>query len=367
MGIKQRLHDACFQNVFLEKLYCGGSYIKGKIICFRKLVRPIIVYKTRHKKPVFLVFTPEHANLGDHAIAYAETKMFDRLRVDFYEVTGRQLYSLRHYKFLRILDFATVFVNGGGNLGTLWPEIESMNRSLIKELPNATICFFPNSIYYDNTPDGKEELRKSIEVYNQHPHLFLYAREMKSFSFMKEIYQHVKFHPDMVLSLDPILKSGERAGCLICMRSDVERTVSEDDYNTICSMAAQHFERVDFTNTVLNYNVSVSQREKALHEKFQEFAHAELVITDRLHGMIFCAITGTKCIAMCGKSPKIRGCYDEIKHLGFIKLADCAEDVFYKYEELSVCPKKELSTIKCQMDMLEHEVLNLIEYSSWNI
>lgn len=367
MGIKQLIHDACFRNAFLKKLYCGGSYIKGKAVCFWNLVVPIMAYKMSHRKPVFLVFTPEHANLGDHAIAYAETKMFNRLGIDFCEITGLQLYSLRHYKFLKILDSATVFVNGGGNLGTLWPEIESMNCSLIEKLPNATICFFPNSIYYENTTEGKAELQRSIEIYNQHPRLFLYAREMRSFVLMKEAYQRVRFRPDMVLSLEPNLNTAKRTGCLICMRSDVEKTVSENDYNAICSMAAQHFEVVRFTNTVLDHNVSVSQREKALYEKFQEFAGAELVITDRLHGMIFCAITGTKCIALGGKSPKIKGCYDEIKQLGFIKLADCAEEVFSKYNEISTFQGNDkLTAIRSQMDILEHEVTNLIEYGFWN-
>lgn len=369
MGMKKRVHDFCFHSAFLKKLYCGASYIKGKIICFWKLVIPIEIYRTtHHRKPVFLIFTPEHANLGDHAIAYAETQMFARLGINFYEVTGVQLYSLRHYKFLKILDFATVFVNGGGNLGTLWPEIESMNRSLITDLPNATICVFPNSIYYENTTRGKAELQTSIEIYNQHPRLFLYAREMRSFMFMKKIYQRVRFRPDMVLSLVPTLPIQERSGCLICMRSDIERTISEIGYATICLMADEHFEKVEFTNTVLNYNVPVIQREAELNKKLQEFSRAELVITDRLHAMIFCAITGTKCIVLSGKSPKIKGCYEEIKHLEFIKLADCAEDVFCKYEELSVYQKEnELSAVRGQMETLEREVCNLIEYGTWDI
>lgn len=184
---------------------------------------------------------------------------------------------------------------------------------------------------------------------------------------MQALYQHVRFRPDMVLSLDPVVFVGKREGCLICMRSDIEQTVSKEDRDAICSMASQLFEKVEFTNTVLDHNVSVEQRENELINKFKEFGQAELVITDRLHGMIFCAITGTKCIALSGKSPKIKGCYEEIKHLNFIKLADGAIDVFKKYYELQSYQNVGAPLIGDEnLRILEHEVCNLIKYGSWN-
>ena len=51
---------------------------------------------------------------------------------------------------------------------------------------------------------------------------------------------------------------------------------------------------------------------------FDIFARSEIVITDRLHGMIFAAITGTKCIVLNSKSPKIKGCFEWIKDLKYI-------------------------------------------------
>lgn len=366
MGIKQKIHDIFFRNAFLKKIYCGASYVKGKISCCWKLATPIALYKAFHSQPVFLVFTPEHANLGDHAIAYAEAKMFNRLGIHFFEITGHQLYTLRHYNYLKMLNRATVFVNGGGNLGTLWPDIESMNRSLVEQLPDATICFFPNSIYYEDSPNGRAELQESVKIYNKHPKLFLYAREELSFSLMKSLYRHVKLSPDMVLSLTPNLDSSERSGCLICMRDDVERTVSEDDFKSICEMAAACFEKVGFTNTVLDHNVSVQDREAELGKKFQEFSHAELVITDRLHGMIFCAITGTKCIVLSGKSPKIQGCYEKLKEVDFIRIANNAEDVFLKYKELPEYPNNNrIPTVESKMRSMERDVCSLIKNGVW--
>lgn len=46
------------------------------------------------------------------------------------------------------------------------------------------------------------------------------------------------------------------------------------------------------------------------------------MITDRLHGMIFCAITGTPCVVINSKSPKVRDCYEWIKDLDYIQFCD---------------------------------------------
>ena len=53
--------------------------------------------------------------------------------------------------------------------------------------------------------------------------------------------------------------------------------------------------------------------------KLREFAASELVITDRLHGMIFAAVTETPCIVLNSRSHKIRGCYEWLKKLGYIR------------------------------------------------
>ena len=38
--------------------------------------------------------------------------------------------------------------------------------------------------------------------------------------------------------------------------------------------------------------------------------------------MIFCAITGTPCIVVNSRSPKVRGCYEWIRHLDYIRFID---------------------------------------------
>lgn len=366
MNIKNKVREKCFRRKLTKKVYCMISYIKWKIYCGITLVAPIIKYRLANDTPVFLIFTPEHANLGDHAIAYSEQEMLKRLQMDYYEVTGAQLYQLHKYQYLKLLDNSTIFVNGGGNLGTLWPDIEKMNRWIISELQRSTICIMPNSIYYEQNENGYRELQKSQEIYNNHPRLYLYARERKSYEIMRKVYKNVRLVPDMVLRLDESVTQMQRRGCLICLRNDVERTVTKQEQQELHHIAGELFEAVNTTKTVLDYNVSLPQRKKELQKKFDEFKQAELVITDRLHGMIFCAITGTKCIVLDGKSPKISGCFEWIKDLEYIAFVKNVEDVKKVYRSMPTYPvyyndKK----IKPLFQGLEEDMIHLIKCGEW--
>ena len=80
--------------------------------------------------------------------------------------------------------------------------------------------------------------------------------------------------------------------------------------------------------------ITPKQRENALQMKFEEFSAVELVITDRLHAMIFCALTGTACIVVASKSPKVRGCYEWINTLDYIRFVDDVSQITEEYYKI---------------------------------
>lgn len=366
MKIKNKIHNVFLKNEITQKIYKGISYVKWKLYYGVLWGMPIVIYKLKKRRPVFLIFTPEHANLGDHAIAYAEERMLKSLKFDYFEITGKQLGRLQAYGYLKLLNNAMVIVNGGGNLGTLWPDIEQMNRCIISELKKSTICIMPNSIYYGENYQDKLEFEKSIQIYNSHPSLYMYAREELSYKTMKKVYKNVKLMPDMVLNLNECVDKTNRKGCLLCMRNDVEKTVNGDDYIKICEQLKNIFGTITITNTVLDYDVSRINRKKELAQKFSEFRNAELVVTDRLHGMIFCAITGTNCIVLNGKSPKIKGCFRWIEDLGYIMLIEKAENLTKAYQELKKYPHYyENEKIQLMYLEMKKEIYNLVVNGKW--
>ena len=114
-----------------------------------------------------------------------------------------------------------------------------------------------------------------------------------------------------------------REGCILCLRSDHERTMDDTQREVVISQAKELFgERISYRDMIADGNILPERRDAALSAQFDAFKQAELVITDRLHGMVFCAITGTPCIVLNSKSHKVRGCYEWIKHLAYIRTCD---------------------------------------------
>ena len=316
--------------------------------------------RRKNPKTVVLLLTPEHGNLGDHAIAYAETVILKKLGIDYYEITGRKLAEWECQGVLDVFNGYPIFINGGGNLGTLWMGVEELQRTIIQKNPKSQILILPNTVFYEENDWGREELRKSEKIYNRHKKLTICAREKASFEFMKSVHWDVKLIPDMVLSLKKDEKLIDRKGCLLCLRGDRERTLTQDQEKIIRQQVEELFgPAVADTDMVLPGNVTIEQRDAALQAKFDEFSSAELVVTDRLHGMIFCAITGTPCIVVDSKSPKVRGCYEWIKHLDYIKFAEDVVTIAEVYRQIpQTLHTYRNDNLKYYYEMLEQEILS---------
>ncbi len=322
--MKQLIRKILYSNP-ITKAICLK---RAKRIEWRKNILPIKKYCKRNKNAVFLVMTPEHGNIGDHAIAFAEREFLKRLNIEYYELTKNTISYLKSKGELGVLNGATIMVNGGGNLGTLWFNIEELTRELIIANPNSKIIMMPNTFYYEDSAWGKEELAKSIKIYNAHPNLHIFAREKTSYLAMKGIYNNVEAVCDMVLSLYYPDKKQERSGCQLCFRRDVEKTMPEDAEIAIRNIAEKYFtDSVSQTDMVVTRSISIEDGESEVVKKIEEFQSSKLVITDRLHGMVFCAISETPCIVVNSKSHKVKGIYDKLKPLPYIKFADSVEQV----------------------------------------
>ncbi len=316
----------------------------------------------KHPNSAFFIMTPEHSNLGDHAIALAVAKLLNDNNIRVIEITEKKLCEMSGTKQLGVFNGMPVIVNGGGNLGTLWFSVEKIFRTIIAANPRSKIMLFPNTIFYEDSENGKTEFENSKRIYNKHRWLYLCAREKISYDIMKDAYNHVKLVPDMVLSLNECRLDTIRSGCLLCLRNDIERTRTEEEDLCIEQQARQVFgDNVRRTDMCADYPIPVDRRDEELEKKFNEFRNAELIITDRLHGMIFCAITGTPCIVVDSKSPKVRGCYEWIKHLDYIRFADDVSDIEQEYNKI---PKSEHiydnSHLKHYYDKLAQDILNIL-------
>ena len=135
--------------------------------------------------------------------------------------------------------------------------------------------------------------------------------------------------PDIVLSTkmdDYGVTLGCRSGILLVFRSDKERKMTDNDRSKIQDYLIEN--NISFRTSDMYSDVPVTKdnRVELVRKKMQEFSESELVITDRLHGMVFAALTGTPCIVFSNNHHKVQATYDWISYLPYIKLVNDYEN-----------------------------------------
>ena len=282
----------------------------------------IIFQSVIYSKKFFLLGIPNHGNLGDHAIAIAEEKILND-NFPKYKIINIETDLVVKYKYLfkKIIKNNLILYTGGGFLGSLWPNEEEMFEFILKNYNNNKIIVLPQTIYFTKDDFGKAILKKAKETYSK-SNLIILARENYTYEFVKKHINHVLVYlvPDMVLYLDKITNYKNRNNILFCLRKDKEKKFQ--DYSIIENYINNHLGKIDYTDTVINKNLSIKEREKYVNNKILEFSKYKLVITDRLHGMIFSFLAKTPCLVLENKSYKILGVYDWIKDCQYIKLVD---------------------------------------------
>lgn len=279
------------------------------------------------RKRAILIGSPEHGNLGDHAISIAERIFFDTNNIRCIEIAGG-LYR----KFPRIVKFLikgkdVVCINGGGFLGSLWKLEDNMVNEIIVKFKRNRIVIFPQTIYFTNDYDRN----KFVDVYSSHKDLHLFLREKNSYELAKSILNDtvckIYLAPDMVLTLNTKDIMTQRANTiLLCMRSDKESVLHEDTLKAIDNLAtAFNADTKRITTNTPGRKILFSEREMALRELLKEIKSSKLLIADRLHAMIFAYITGTPCYVFDNLSHKVSGVYEWIKDCGYIKYCDSSD------------------------------------------
>lgn len=300
-----------FTNVMSFAKRCAAYIVFG----FQTLLFTVkaVFAKIRHKDDfLFLLLTPCHENYGDQAIALAEHKLLKDKYI--FEITGDMLTRFLHYPLLfkAMLGKSTLVFQGGGYLGTFWFDYgEKLLRQVMALAPNNKIIVMPQSVYYENSAYGNAQLEKSKEIYSKCSSLVLTARDKISYGLMKTYYPDIgiRLAPDVVLYLNKCKKES-RQGVMLTFRNDLEKGVSYSLQSKIEEFSRRNYSKVKKVDMLAQHRISPANRESELELQFDRFRKSELVFTDRLHGMIFAAVTGTPCVVLPNKSHKIKGVYD---------------------------------------------------------
>ena len=303
------------------------SRLKNEALLLRIRMKSALIHAClRPRRCIYFISTPTHGNLGDQAIVLAQYRLMEKLGVgkNVIEITRRQYERNRERLRSIIRPQDLIIVDGGGSMGTLWPEEEHKMRDIVRRFPDNPLFIFPQTAYYSPDEAGEKELEQAVQVYASHPKLTVFCRDRETLRLFRTRFSKLRFYytPDMVPYLCPKLPDNPRSGILFCLRSDLERVADASRLQALqASLREQGFAVLDASTTVPG-RILRRDRQAALMRKWTEFAKARLVITDRLHGMIFCAITGTPCIALDNVSRKVRGGYEWLRPLPYIAFCE---------------------------------------------
>lgn len=276
-------------------------------------------------KKIILMGFPNHRNLGDQAIALAE-EIFIRKNFpeyDFYSVPEGIMLKCVDKVRKACTDEDILVLHGGGNFGNQYMYIEESRRKILELFPNNPIILMPQSIYFSNDEEGKEELDKTIKAYNKHKNFTIVAREQISYDKIKENFTaDVLQTPDIVMSLNKQRFDEKRDGIMYILRHDVEVVLDDTDRNDLINVGKKLFDDVIVTDMMFPRQIKDHERKEVLDTFMANIGKRQVVVTDRLHGMIFCAITGTPCIVFSNYNHKVKGSLKWLEHLNYIRFLD---------------------------------------------
>ncbi|MEC4986894.1 MAG: polysaccharide pyruvyl transferase family protein [Oscillatoria sp. PMC 1068.18] len=160
------------------------------------------------EKCAFLDY-PNYPNIGDHLIWLGGLfYLTDILQTQVSYTANINNFSDELLK--QKVGKNPIILNGGGNLGDLWPPYQKFREKIISQYPDRPIIIFPQSIYFTN----QVNLDNAAKTFNSHPNLTIFVRDNYSYQIASNNFincQVVKA-PDLafhLLKLPGICKSSQ--------------------------------------------------------------------------------------------------------------------------------------------------------------
>lgn len=289
----------------------------------------------------FVLLAADYGNIGDLAITAAQRNFIAQAAKGHHVVpvpisaTRELIRSLRK----QVVPGDLVTIIGGGNMGSLYPDIEELRQLVIRSFPKNRIVCFPQSLDWTQSRESDSALAGILRTYSRHPDLHVFARESVSRDKLHSLFAghpnvRIGYVPDVVLSVSAAELGfdgrPEPSGILLCMRDDRERSLSPEQLAQLRKTLEDTGQAITVTDTHAGgARLDEAHCAHLLADKLAQFAGARLVVTDRLHGMILSLVAGTPCLVLPNSNHKIRQTWQDWLHdvpqLRFVEPAQLPE------------------------------------------
>lgn len=264
---------------------------------------------------------PHYNNIGDMLIWFGTREFLKNLP------SCRIAFNFNAYNFpnefpKRLIHKHTIFLQGGGNFGDLYPIHQAFRERVIDTFPDNQIVMFPQTLHF------KDEalLERSATILNRHPNLVLMWRDSKSYEVGRTLFHraHSILLPDMAFCLS-FRRTGtvESDRGLYVKRMDKERAeeLLEGREHKLAVMdwmqlvppgnrrerflqvALLHLQEgimmsgFPFQKMMMGLSVHdayhrfrLNQCGRMIHHAVQQFSRYPFIITTRLHGHILASL-----------------------------------------------------------------------------
>ncbi len=343
MNLKKLLHNSVFRRAYYH-------------IFTDQQIRP----KINGERRVYLFGMPQYLNYGDIAIYVAEIEFLNKYLPSFDVISIPERFMVKKIPIVNeiIEDNDIIAFQGGGNMGDIWPYHDRIRQKVIDAFGSRyRIISFPQSIAFNNPawPSKTYKLLKKCKD------ISIFAREKASYEKMKDIFPHnVKCFlvPDIAMSLDKTQDKGFADEVLFLLRKDKEKLYNPN-INKVKDYVNDKY-KCKYSDTVddIWHRIDEKTAEKRLDDKLKEFRKAKLVITDRLHGMIFSYITGTPALVFDNNNHKIKNSYNLwLKDLDSIFLDNGDQESIFQFIDNAMNSKIPIRKINLDYSPLINEFL----------
>lgn len=217
----------------------------------------------------------------------------------------------------------------------------------------------PQTIYFEN----KDKEKEMAEIFSNHKNLTICTREKYSYNLAKKIFDknNIILCPDMAFllfykkNLQKIKVNKDQ--CLMIFRNDKEKFINNEIKQKVIERVKQNNQSIKFVDTVINKKIFKFNRNIHLNKLLFNIRKSNIIITDRLHGMILSTICGRKCIAFSNNNYKVKGIYKWIENIDTVKFVNNIEEFNIAYNELVLKDNKNFDVdnfSKYYKELIEH-------------
>jgi pyruvyl transferase EpsO len=272
-----------------------------------------------------LVDFPCFANVGDSMIwlgaAAVLRDLTGRLPIHVSAAAPGALIGLK-----RRLGAGTIYINGGGNFGDLWPPHQRFRESLLAHFPDNRIVQLPQTVHFRS----QAALDRASAAIRDHCGFHLIVRDRMSELFaLRHFDCPVTLAPDCAFALGPLEPSANPAcNHYALMRTDQERRAAghsairrlgprEADWGREPNLRVACLKLCALADSILPGGLPGSP----MAYRFDRMARRRLlrgiamlssgrqVVTDRLHAHILCLLLDIPHVALDNSYGKIGACH----------------------------------------------------------